>query len=101
MCFLNRFQENLLAKRHENQKMAAFNVGVAEAVKSKKTARATDFHPSYIFQKRPLTPPRFIKQEKYSGQLAEQVSKKDDAEQKCKSDEAFLERLEQVQLAEE
>lgn len=28
---------------------------------------------SYIFQRRPLTPPRFIKQTEYSGDLAKQV----------------------------
>ena len=54
--------------------MAAFNLGVGEAIKNKKMTRETDFHPSYVFQKRPLTPPRFIKQEKYSADLATQVS---------------------------
>ena len=90
-----------MAKRHENQKMAAFNLGVSEAVKTKKTTRATDFHPSYIFQKRPLTPPRFIKQERYFNELADQVATKTESDQKRKADDAFLERLEQVQLAEE
>jgi len=94
-------QESLLAKRHENQKMAAFNLGVSEAVKTKKGTRAVDFHPSYIFQKRPLTPPRFIKQERYFNDLGDQVTSKTDTEQKQKADEAFLERLEQVQLAED
>ena len=40
------FQEHLLGKRHENQKMAAFNLGVSEAVKVKKTERPIDFHVS-------------------------------------------------------
>lgn len=37
-------QENNLAKRHNLQKMAAFNLGVAEAVQNKKKTRETDFH---------------------------------------------------------
>ena len=32
------------------------------------------FQPSYVFQKRPLTPPRYIKQRMYFSDLADQVS---------------------------
>ncbi|XP_078323683.1 coiled-coil domain-containing protein 81-like isoform X2 [Crassostrea virginica] len=94
-------QEGLLAKRHDLQKMAAFNLGVAEAVTHKKKTRDLDFHKSYIFQKRPLTPPRILKQREYATDLAGQVTVKDTVKQKKKSDEEFLERLEQVQLAED
>lgn len=37
-------QEGMLAKRHDLQKMAAFNLGVAEAVTHKKKTRDLDFH---------------------------------------------------------
>lgn len=94
-------QETLLAKRHDLQKMAAFNLGVSEAVLSKKKARDTDFHKSYIFQKRPLTPPKIYKQDEYSKELAAQVDSKSNTYKKRQSDEEFLERLEQVQLAED
>lgn len=94
-------QEGMLAKRHDLQKMAAFNLGVAEAVTYKKKARDLDFHKSYIFQKRPLTPPRILKQREYATDLAGQVTVKDTVKQKRKADEEFLERLEQVQLAED
>ena len=33
-----------MAKRHDLQKMAAFNLGVSEAVHQKKKERDTDFH---------------------------------------------------------
>ncbi len=33
------------------------------------------FQSSYVFQRRPLTPPRFIKQEQYSKELSQQVGK--------------------------
>ncbi len=59
------------------------------------------FQPSYVFQKRPLTPPRFIKQDEYYKELADQVVNKSEKFKKRKADEEFLERLEQVQLAEE
>ncbi|XP_033741101.1 coiled-coil domain-containing protein 81-like isoform X2 [Pecten maximus] len=94
-------QENLLAKRHDLQKMAAFNLGVSEAVLSKKKARDLEFHKSYIFQKRPLTPPKIFKQEEYSKELAQQVDSKSSTQKKHQTDEEFLERLEQVQLAED
>lgn len=94
-------QEGMLAKRHDLQKMAAFNLGVAEAVTHKKKTRDLDFHKSYIFQKRPLTPPRILKQREYATDLAGQVTVKDTVKQKRKADEEFLERLEQVQLAED
>ncbi|KAK3577401.1 hypothetical protein CHS0354_032249 [Potamilus streckersoni] len=94
-------QEKNLAMRQNLQKMAAFNIGVAEALHAKKRSRDKEFHKSYIFQRRPLTPPRIRKQEEYSGDLAKQVKEKDDLRRKKKSDDEFLERLEQVQLAED
>lgn len=36
-----------MAKRHNLQKMAAFNLGVSEAVHHKKRLRDTDFHVSF------------------------------------------------------
>ncbi|XP_062598479.1 coiled-coil domain-containing protein 81-like isoform X1 [Saccostrea cucullata] len=94
-------QEGMLAKRHDLQKMAAFNLGVAEGINHKRKTRDLDFHKSYIFQKRPLTPPRILKQREYASDLAGQVTVKDTVKQKKKADEEFLERLEQVQLAED
>lgn len=93
--------EMQMAKRQNLQKMAAFNLGVSEAVHQKKRERDTEFHRSYIFQRRPLTPPRFGKQLEYSSDLSKQVESKENVRAKRKSDEDFLERLEQVQLAED
>ncbi|XP_064605813.1 coiled-coil domain-containing protein 81-like isoform X2 [Liolophura sinensis] len=94
-------QDKVLVRRHDLQKMSAFNLGVADAIKQKKNERDTEFHKSYVFQKRPLTPPRFFKQEEYCRDLAKQVESKEQTKKKCRSDEEFLERLEQVQLAED
>lgn len=92
-------QENALERRHNEQKNAAFNLGVAEAIRSRKPEKG--FYSSYIFEKRPLTPPRFISQTKYNTELGQQVAVKEEVKRKRKEDESFLERLEQVQLAEE
>lgn len=59
------------------------------------------FQPSFLFQRRNLTPPQFIKQDRYNRDLERQVAMREEAEKKRKLDEEFLGRLEQVQLAEE
>ncbi|XP_041353947.1 coiled-coil domain-containing protein 81-like isoform X2 [Gigantopelta aegis] len=93
--------EKQIGKRHELQKLAAFNSGVAEATNSKKKAKDNCFHRSYIFQRRPLTPPRFPKQEEYNKELTKQVQANEGVKQKEKAETEFLEKLEQVQLAED
>ena len=40
-------QETQMAKRQNLQKMAAFNLGVAEGVHQKKRERDTEFHVSF------------------------------------------------------
>uniref|UniRef100_A0A1I8HD20 HU-CCDC81_euk_2 domain-containing protein n=1 Tax=Macrostomum lignano TaxID=282301 RepID=A0A1I8HD20_9PLAT len=94
-------QESLLAKRHDAQKVSAFNLGIAEAQKDSRGQRDPDNRPSYIFQARPLTPPRRIKQMALNAELERQVTDKKSTHDRVRADEAFLERLEQVQLAED
>lgn len=90
-----------LENRHYNQKVAAFNLGVSEAIKEKLSTRPTEFSRSYLFQNRPLTPPRYIKQDEYGRELGGQVLTKQEKLRKLKKEQEFLERLEQVQLAED
>ncbi|XP_038076570.1 coiled-coil domain-containing protein 81-like isoform X1 [Patiria miniata] len=99
-AIINEQAQNL-GNRHHSQKIAAFNLGVSEAIKNKKKERPTEFHRSYVFQRRCLTPPRHIKQEEYAEQLAGQVEAKATNKISRNHDQEFLERLEQVQLAEE
>ncbi|XP_071800630.1 coiled-coil domain-containing protein 81-like isoform X2 [Asterias amurensis] len=94
-------QAENFSNRHHSQKIAAFNLGVSEAIKNKKKERPTEFHRSYVFQRRCLTPPRHIQQEMYADDLADQVEAKMATRVNRKHDQEFLERLEQVQLAEE
>nr|XP_009861828.1 coiled-coil domain-containing protein 81 isoform X3 [Ciona intestinalis] len=94
-------QANQNQNRHINQKVAAFNLGVAECLRDTKGKRSTDFVKSYVFQNRPLTPLRFYKQEEYSKALESQVKMKYGRENREKHDREFQERLEQVQLAED
>ena len=34
----------MIGKRHNHQKVAAFNLGVSEAIRTKKNAKDPDFH---------------------------------------------------------
>jgi len=94
-------QERFYSRRHDLQKISAFNLGVAEAVQAKKKMKDTEPQRAYVFNKRPLTPSRLPKQEEYLHDLDKQVSSKKEKKHKSKTDEEFLERLEQVQLAED
>ncbi|XP_078400951.1 coiled-coil domain-containing protein 81-like [Cetorhinus maximus] len=94
-------QCEMLAKREFNQKISAFNIGVAEAKKRRKNSKCKDSYNGYIFQKRLLTPPVFLKQQQYARCLTEQIQAIKQREERKKQDDEFLDRLEQVQLAEE
>nr|CAB3228716.1 coiled-coil domain-containing protein 81 [Phallusia mammillata] len=94
-------QANQNGIRQSNQKVAAFNLGVAECLRDVKGKRSTDFVKSYVFQNRPLTPLRFYKQEEYSKALEGQVKLRKSRDRSEKHDREFQERLEQVQLAED
>ncbi|XP_043547505.1 coiled-coil domain-containing protein 81-like isoform X1 [Chiloscyllium plagiosum] len=97
------FQEQceMLANREINQRISAFNIGVAEAKKRKKNSKCKDSYKGYIFQNRLLTPPVFLKQQQYARCLTEQIQEKKQREEKKRQDEEFMDRLEQVQLAED
>ncbi|CAM5075385.1 unnamed protein product [Natator depressus] len=98
---LHRQQMKFLANREQNQKNAAFNLGVAEAMRNHKNEKSTEFHKSFVFVKRPPSPPPYAKQEEYSQDLLKQMEDKKEKEAKLKQDKELMDRLEQVQLAEE
>ncbi|XP_063807442.1 coiled-coil domain-containing protein 81 isoform X2 [Pseudophryne corroboree] len=59
------------------------------------------YQKSYIFQKRPLTPPALLKHEQFYQSLTKQMADRRGKEVREKQDQDLLGRLEQVQLAEE
>eukprot|EP00795_Rhopilema_esculentum_P017226 gene17226-8778_t len=94
-------QDAKAANRAEAQKVAAFNLGVSEAVKTKKAERPTDFHRSFVFYKRNVSPPFAFTQQNYHSDLADQVKQREHNLLKSRKEKDFMERLEQVQLAED
>ncbi|KAL8191186.1 UNVERIFIED_CONTAM: hypothetical protein K2H54_069194 [Gekko kuhli] len=98
---LQKQQLRALASREQNQKIAAFNLGVAEALRSQKNEKAPETYKSYIFEKRPFSATPHQRQEVYSQQLAIQLGEKTIREGRLKQDQDLVDRLEQVHLAEE
>ncbi|XP_060754261.1 coiled-coil domain-containing protein 81-like [Neoarius graeffei] len=99
--FLQREQAKQEQKRQDNKKMAAFNLGLAETLKAKKSVKSSQFEGSYIFGRRPVTPPRLVKQKCYMQELTEQLTqRKLNHTQRCQ-DQELTERLHQIQLADE
>ncbi|XP_068927169.1 coiled-coil domain-containing protein 81 [Petaurus breviceps papuanus] len=98
---LYRHQAKNLAIREQNQKNAAYNLGVAEAIRNHKIEKP-EFYKSYIFDKRPLSPElNSAKQEEYSQGLLKQMESKREKELKQKQNAELMDRLEQVQLTED
>uniref|UniRef100_A0A8D0GZH3 Coiled-coil domain containing 81 n=1 Tax=Sphenodon punctatus TaxID=8508 RepID=A0A8D0GZH3_SPHPU len=98
---IHKQQIKALVNREQNQKNSAFNLGVAEAMRDRKNEKSTDFHKSFIFVKRPPSPSVHIKQEEYAQSLSKQMKEKKEREIKLRQDKELIDRLEQVQLAEE
>ncbi|XP_044116644.1 coiled-coil domain-containing protein 81 isoform X2 [Neovison vison] len=94
-------QMRSLANREQNQKNAAYNLGVAEAIRIHKNEKP-EFYKSFLFDKRPLSPEiNALKQEEYSQSLLKQMDNRREKEIKQRQNRELMERLEQVQLTEE
>uniref|UniRef100_A0A2K5HZN0 Coiled-coil domain containing 81 n=1 Tax=Colobus angolensis palliatus TaxID=336983 RepID=A0A2K5HZN0_COLAP len=94
-------QMKSLATREQNQKNAAYNLGVAEAIRSHKNEKP-EFYKSFLFDKRPLSPAfNALKQEEYSRSLLKQMDNRQENEIKQRQYRELMDRLEQVQLTEE
>uniref|UniRef100_F7DMF1 Coiled-coil domain containing 81 n=1 Tax=Equus caballus TaxID=9796 RepID=F7DMF1_HORSE len=90
-----------LASREQNKKNAAYNLGVAEAIRIHKNEKP-EFYKSFLFDKRPLSPEiNAFKQEEYSQSLLKQVDNRREKQIKQRQNRELMDRLEQVQLTEE
>ncbi|XP_048216205.1 coiled-coil domain-containing protein 81 [Perognathus longimembris pacificus] len=94
-------QMKSLATREQNQKNAAYNLGVAEAIRNHKNEKP-EFYKSFLFDKRPLSSEiNALRQEEYSQTLLKQMEKRREKEIKQRQDREVMDRLEQDQLTEE
>ncbi|XP_038424297.1 coiled-coil domain-containing protein 81 isoform X2 [Canis lupus baileyi] len=98
---LLKHQMRSLASREQNKKNAAYNLGVAEAMRIYKNEKPA-FYKSFLFDKRPLSPEiNAFKQEEYSQSLLKQMDNRREKEIKQRQNRELMDRLEQVQLTEE
>ncbi|XP_054555561.1 coiled-coil domain-containing protein 81 [Talpa occidentalis] len=90
-----------LAVREQNKKNAAYNLGVAEAMRLHKNEKRK-FYKSFLFDKRPLSSEiNAFKQEEYSQSLLRQMDNRREKAIKQRQNKELMDRLEQVQLTEE
>ncbi|KAM5317724.1 coiled-coil domain-containing protein 81 [Glossophaga mutica] len=96
-----KHQLRSLASREQNQKNAAYNLGVAEAMRIHKNEKP-EFYRSFLFDKRPYSPEiKALKQEEYFQSLLKQMDNRRGKELNQRENKELMERLEQVQLTEE
>ncbi|CAH8624349.1 unnamed protein product [Schistosoma intercalatum] len=96
-----REQENLLTRRNELCKQAAFNLGVACSKRMKKSFVDPTIYQTFIMDKRPLTPLRQTKQKELKTELDNQVEQRLSGIHHLKEQELYLGKLEQVKLVKE
>ncbi|CAF1042699.1 unnamed protein product [Adineta steineri] len=90
------------ANREDKQRNAAYNLGIAEAMRARKMERpkTTDVARSFVFRKRVPTPPAYVRQQDLAKQLDAQIKWKQDEDRAERHDKNLSERFEQMQLAE-
>ncbi|KAI4877141.1 hypothetical protein NFI96_026497 [Prochilodus magdalenae] len=88
-------------KRENTKKVASFNLGISEALRAEKSVKHPQFECSYIFRGRPITPPALLKQRRYMQELMEQVACKRQELTQSLQDHQLIDRLHQIQLADE
>ena len=81
--------------------MAAFNLCMADVKHAKKVARSDEFHPSYVFQERAVTPPKQAKQAQYCKQLDKQVHQRKTHHEAVKREVEEKDRQEKFLIANE
>uniref|UniRef100_A0A8C9JWI0 Coiled-coil domain containing 81 n=1 Tax=Panthera tigris altaica TaxID=74533 RepID=A0A8C9JWI0_PANTA len=90
-----------LDNRVQNQKNAAYNLGVAEAIRIHKKEKP-EFCKSFLFDKRPLSSEiNAFKQKEYSQSLLKQMDNRREKQIKQRQNRELMDRLEQKHLTEE
>ncbi|XP_075909476.1 coiled-coil domain-containing protein 81 isoform X2 [Petromyzon marinus] len=94
-------QELLELARDNSRKVAAFNLGVSEAVKASKHGQSNGFQCSFILGDRAATPLSAARSREYAHHLERQRSERMEREGRHRKQQRILEQLQRVQLARE
>ncbi|CAN0353503.1 unnamed protein product [Lampetra planeri] len=94
-------QELMELARDNSRKVAAFNLGVSEAVKASKHGQSNGFQCSFILGDRAATPPSAARSREYAHNLERQRSERVEREGRHREQQRILEQLQRVQLARE
>ncbi|XP_067259733.1 coiled-coil domain-containing protein 81-like isoform X2 [Chanodichthys erythropterus] len=88
-------------KRADGQKVAAFNLGVAEAQRRRKAAACGQSHVSYIFAGRPCTADRLPQQRRFMQELMQEACRRRQTQTQTQQEQQRLDRLHLLQMSEE
>ncbi|ROL50346.1 Coiled-coil domain-containing protein 81 [Anabarilius grahami] len=88
-------------KRADGQKVAAFNLGVAEAQRRWKAAACSQSHGSYIFAGRPCTADRLPQQRLFMQELMQEACRRRQTQTQTQQEQQRLDRLHLLQMSEE
>ncbi|XP_018963258.2 coiled-coil domain-containing protein 81-like isoform X2 [Cyprinus carpio] len=88
-------------KWEDSQKVAMFNLGVAEAQRNKKAAAYSQSHGSYIFAGRPCTPDRLPQQRHYMQELMQEAARRRQMQSQMQQEQQRVNKLHLLQLTEE
>ncbi|XP_051756346.1 coiled-coil domain-containing protein 81-like isoform X2 [Ctenopharyngodon idella] len=88
-------------KRADGQKVAAFNLGVAEAQRRRKAATCSQSHGSYIFAGRPCTAERLPQQRRFMQELMQEACRRRQMQTQTQQEQQRLDRLHLLQMSEE
>ncbi|TSK17776.1 Polycomb protein eed [Bagarius yarrelli] len=99
--FFHRERAEQEQKRQDSKKISAFNMEAAEKLRAVISTAPCHFEGSYIFGRRPVTPPTLLKQRCYMQELKEQLIQRRINHKQSHQDRELTERLHQIQLADE
>jgi len=90
-------------KRVLSKEVSAVNLSIAQATKERRAEEAKHNlpHESYVMHERPITPHRSVGQKHMQKELSEQIDGQNRSQAKVEADKRLIERLYQIQLAEE
>ncbi|XP_073689044.1 coiled-coil domain-containing protein 81-like [Garra rufa] len=88
-------------KREDGQRVAAFNLGVAEAQRRRKAQTSSQSHGSYIFAGRPLTADRQPQRRSYVQELMQEAARRRQMQTQTQQEQRRLDKLHPLQLSEE
>ncbi|KAI2668857.1 Coiled-coil domain-containing protein 81 [Labeo rohita] len=99
--YFQKEETDKLKKREDSQRVAAFNLGVAEAQRRMKAQTSSQSHGSYIIAGRPCTADRLPQQRRHVQELMQEAARRRQTQAQTQLEQQRLDKLRLLQLSEE